>query len=225
MLTRLTVFFAFLIFCSAQTILVTPVSVTSATVGNGPGIPSAGGITDDSDFYPVDRLLNAPSITLANFATTSGGDSNTGVWVTGAPNGGSGDYFNPTPTPSPSLDFQLSQQEDIQGFIAWGYQTNGNCGTSFELQFSVDGCATMNPGSVMVTENALTGRPSILGGLLLDLGGTFPANCVRVNILDNGFGSSAGGGDRVGLGEVRFTAASSLSPGTPPGTSAIMPTE
>ena len=79
----------------------------------------------------------------------------------------------------------------------------------------------MTPGSVMVSENSLAGRPSTDGGLLIDLGGSFPAKCVRVNILDNGFGFSTpsgtlSGGDRVGLGEVRFTARPSAPPPPPP---------
>jgi hypothetical protein len=153
-------------------------------------------------------------------------NSNTQTWVTDDPNDGiSTDYFFPTGAPIPALDFFFSQAENVEGFIAWGYQTSGNAGVDFSLQFSLDGCSSFTD-TVAVSEPGLTNRPSTDGGLLMDLGGMFPANCVRVNILDNGWvpaGMGTSGGDRVGLGEVRFTAVASGAGGGPG--PLIMPSE
>lgn len=49
------------------------------------------------------------------------------------------------------------------------------------------------------------GTLAVQNALTLPLGGTFDANFVRMTVTDNQFGG-APGGDRLGMGEIRFIA-------------------
>jgi hypothetical protein len=98
----------------------------------------------------------------------------------------------------------LGQEYRLTDLVFWGYHfggANGNEGREFRLEFSTDGGGSF--GAPVVVATPLSSF-AVANPLTLNLGGTFNADFVRLSVLDNHFGGSAAGGDRVGLGEVRF---------------------
>ena len=179
--------------CAAQ-FLVAPTSITFAG-------------TAVEFFATEDNLINATGLTgtptLANYTSITHGAAGGGnAWVTTNP-AGAGDFFPTGQTVVFNMPFpQLHRFTD---FVFWGYHfggANGNEGRRFEFEFSTDGGTTF--GTPVVVQRAL-GSATVANAATLDLGGEFDANFVRMKVTDNHFGA-IGGGDRVGLGEIRFIA-------------------
>lgn len=65
------------------------------------------GVTSDTaatDLFPASRMIEGPGV---GFDAAEPHDRlGSLTWVTNAPNGGTGDYFGPTPSPSPRLFFE-----------------------------------------------------------------------------------------------------------------------
>ncbi|MCA9084354.1 MAG: hypothetical protein KDA81_09880, partial [Planctomycetaceae bacterium] len=123
-------------------------------------------------------------------------------WVTEAPNGGSGDYFDAqSPGLTPVLTFSLPQTAEISDIAFWGYDQAGrrNGAKTVLVAFSTDGGATYSD-DVQITLSLPTANTEILSVP----GGPRRANTVRLTIVDNHYQSGQAGGDRVGLSEVRF---------------------
>lgn len=172
--------------------LVTPVSVTS--------------ITAAADFFPVARLIDNSGLSgpadLSAYSTIShAGASASNAWVTNAPGGGGSDYYA-TGSPDPVLTFILDDTYELTDLVVWGYHfgnPNNNESRGFTVEFSQDGGVSWS-GSVMLS-HARTAS----GNESLPFGAANSADAVRITITDNHFGAAgAGGGDRIGLGEVKF---------------------
>ena len=91
--------------------------------------------TAATDFFPAVRLIEGPGI---GFQAVEPHNRTSGqTWVTNAPNGGAGDYFNPLPSPSPRLVFDLGQDRELTEISAWGYSDgNANGAMMFSLRFA-----------------------------------------------------------------------------------------
>lgn len=179
--------------CSAQ-FLVAPTSINYT----GTGV----------EFFATEaNLINGTGLTgsptLANYTTITHDAAGAGnAWVTTNP-AGAGDFF---PTGQTVVfDMPFAQLHRFTDLVFWGYHFgggNGNEGRRYSLEFSTDGGA--NFGTPVIVERAL-GSATVANAATLSLGGEFDANFVRLTVLDNHFGA-IGGGDRVGLGEIRFIA-------------------
>lgn len=173
--------------------LVTPTAVSSNTAA--------------SDFFPVGQLIDNSGLsgtaTVANLDTISHADASQGdvSWVTADP----GDDYFAAGGPTPVLTFDLGGTFVLTDLVLWGYTfftANNNEAKSFTVEFSTDGGVTFTD-SVDVTKTARSDNAAAT----LSFGGPFIANVVRVSITDNFFAAEGAlGGDRVGLGEVKFVA-------------------
>ncbi|MGJ8641186.1 MAG: hypothetical protein ACSHYA_17480 [Opitutaceae bacterium] len=186
--------------------LVTPTSVQSATAIQG---------TDyGPDLYPAINLINGSGLSatpdIHNFITvTHSAASSSAAWVTDDRDPFLNDFFSDSdPDPSPVLEFTFSQVEHLTDMVIWGYYfgsaesptARDNEAWTFDIEFSTDGG---------VTYSEPTFARSIDVGASNALRIPFPparANAVRVRVTDNHSGHTGSGGDRVGLGEVRFIA-------------------
>lgn len=152
--------------------------------------------TAGTDFFPAERLIEGPGV---GFDAAEPHNRTSGLtWVTNAPNGGTGDYFSPTPTPGPRLVFDLGSSVTLNEISIWGYADgNGNGLISADLRFS--------------DTPTFSGTPVSISGIIQD---TAPrqsfalpevtAQYVELVPTDNLFGIAPPGGDRVGMGEVAF---------------------
>ena len=169
----------------AQDVLLQPTAITSSTSG--------------TDLFNVVHLIDGSGLsgspTLDALGTHPTNDSNT-RWVT-AQNGTN--YFNAGPTPE--LICTLPQQARVSELVIWGYGGNANEAKAFEVAFSNDGTNFAYPDFVT--------QPTLLGtgaARLVFPGGAREATHVRLRVTQNHFFTlpTAPGGDRVGLGEIRF---------------------
>lgn len=180
-------------------ILVSPVTVTNDT-----------GFVE---FFPLNNIINGSGLSatpdFSNYTTVTHAAAGAGTaWTTDAPNGGTGDYFDPGGTGiTPTVTLDLGGTFELSDFVYWGYHfgaPNGNEVREFSLEFSTDGGGSY--GAPVVVSSAL-GDHTVAAARTLSLGGTFTADTVRATFTDNHFGvGQPAGGDRAGLGELRFVA-------------------
>lgn len=180
--------------------LLTPLSASSSTAG--------------SDFFPASNLVDDSGLsslaTMANYqSVTHASASPSRSWATHNPGGGGSDYYS-TFAPDPALTFTLDDTYLVTDLIVWGYfftSPNNNEAKTFTVEFSNDGGATW-PHSIPVTHSRTAGNSDTLS-----FGSGHNANTIRLVITDNHFGTpGAVGGDRVGLGEVKFIGDPPTSP-------------
>ena len=157
------------------------------------------GVTSDTagtDFFPASRLIEGAGVGFDAFPPH---DRTSGLtWVTNAPNGGTGDYFGPTPTVGPRLVFDLGSPVPLNEISLWGYaDTNGNGMTDFDLRFSNTTTFTGTAISISGMTQPVTPRQSFSFSQVT-------AQYVELVPTDNLFGVAPPGGDRVGFGEVAF---------------------
>lgn len=175
------------------TILVAPISVTSSTAA--------------SDTFDADSLIDGSGLTslsLGNIANaTHEIAANANAWVTTSEGSVDGDYFAGS-NPNPTLTFNFSESVLLTDLVVWGYSfgsTNNNEAKELELSFSTDGGTTF--GQTINISHNLTA----LNSETISFGTAVEANAVHLVITDNHFdGTPGNGGDRVGLGEIRFLA-------------------
>ena len=178
--------------------------------------PASSQLLAGTEFYPAANITNGSGLsgtpTGENYATiTHSAASGSTAWTTDAPGGGSVDYFalNPATAPIPVFLLRFTEEHEFSDFIYWGYHfgnANGNEVKSFTLEFSTDGGSTFD-SSVSLTSPSITQSAATT----LPLGGTFSANAIRLTLTDNWF-EDYGGGDRAGLGEVRFLGTTPINP-------------
>lgn len=170
-------------------VLVQPAAITSSTSA--------------TDFYPASQLINGSGLSATPTVTNLGTHAEAGLgntaWVT---EGTSTDYFSNHS--APVLTCTLPGGRNITELVIWPYNffagtANGNEAKIFDVAFSTDGTTFTN--TVTVTSPT----PLVSNGLRLPLGTPLFATHVRVTITDNHY-LAAAGGDRVGLGEIRFVA-------------------
>lgn len=197
---RLLLFSSLTLATACADLLITPTGVTTNGV---------------SEFFSATNLINNSGLSATADATnytsiTHTAASATTAWTTNNPNG-VGDYFLTTnPGTLPVFTFTLPEVTNLNQMVAWGYHfgaSNGNEARKFLVEFSEDG-GTTYPNSVTVESPA--GEFMISNSRTFDFGGAYNADTVRVSMLDNHFGTGAGG-DRVGLGEIKFYSVSDPS--------------
>lgn len=189
-------------------VLVTPTGITYTTTPN----QEAPGLNLDNE----NNLINGSGLSatpdFANYATVSHTPVNFAApgnaWATIDPGPGAGDFFAQGGI-APVFEMTLDQTYVLSDLVYWGYHfngvPNGNEGREFLLEFSTNGGGTFPTSTTVSTA---PGTLAAASALTLPLGGNFTANAVRMTITDNHFGGGAagGGGDRVGMGEIRFVA-------------------
>lgn len=176
--------------------IITPSAVTSSTTAGD--FLSASQLIDGSG-------LSSASLTSTNYSSVTHTASNANNWVTDASVASGEDYF--TVGPNPVLTFQLPSPADLNALVLWGYAIPGNEAKSFLLTF-YDQSGNPIQGSVFLTLSSPTGSHAAT----LSFARMPQVSSVRIEITDNFYPQS--GGDRVGLGEVRFLEPTSLSHGT-----------
>ncbi len=189
---RLAVTTTLVILCTSlaradEQIIITPSGITTSSSG---------------DSFPVGNLINGSGLsatpTVASLGTHAVVSSVT-AWVTSA----SGpDYF--IALPEIVLTCALPARYSVTDLVIWPYYFNtgqgiGDEAKTFKVTFSTDGTSYGNERTVTSPTPLSSG-----GGLRLPIADSpFAATHVRVTITDNHAGA-ASGGERVGLGEIRF---------------------
>ncbi|MEJ6642135.1 MAG: CotH kinase family protein [Akkermansiaceae bacterium] len=179
--------------------------------------PTSSQLLASSEFFPAANLTNGSGLsqspTIANYTTTTthAAASGSSAWTTDAPGGGSADYFalDPATAPLPVFLLTFTEEHEFTDFIYWGYHfgnPNGNEVKSFTLEFSTDGGSNFS-NSISLTSPAITQG----NATSLPFNDTFPANTIRLTLTDNWF-EDYGGGDRAGLGEIRFIGTTPINP-------------
>ena len=142
--------------------------------------------------------------------------ANTGVWESWVTNAAAPDYF--AQSPAPVITWDLGGDTPVGTAIFWQYQNDGggdnrvgNHARTIELQFNTEAegaAAFAGLTTTLKLKPTLTGDQNIAQGFALS-GDSY--RYVRMAVTDNHFGDPDGfgvhptiGGDRVGLGEVRF---------------------
>ena len=136
---------------------------------------------------------NLSSVTHTRSATTS--------WATNTE--GSPTYFGDSrDLPDPQFVLTLDTIYSLSELVIWGYGGITNEASDFTVEFSTDGGTTYRTSAETVKTNSLAGT----GHARLSFVQSQAANAVRLTITNNaaGRGFSGLGGDRVGLGEIRF---------------------
>ena len=167
----------------ASAALITPTAATSSTAG--------------TDLYTVAHLIDNSGLTGPPYdQTTHAGSGSGNSWVTKNYNP---DYYGAGPAPVLTLD--LGGTYDLTRAVLWNYSVLGNAAKNVTVEFSTTGTggAFANPVPIVVPQQAGPAH-------MISLGGTYQANAVRMTVTDNYYGSG-GGGDRVGLNEVKFVEA------------------
>ena len=185
---------------SSAAVLVTPTGVTAALTFS----PPSPGI----NFFPVGNIINDSGLSgaadIGNYTTiTHSAASASTAWTTDDPAPGGGDWFAEGNAPV-ALLLPLGGTYSLTDFVFWGYHFgagNGNEARAFTVEFSINGGASF--GSSVNVEQPL-GSLAVANSATLSFGGAFTADTVRVTITDNQGGGGPAGGDRLGLGEVKF---------------------
>lgn len=177
----------------------------TASADNFFPIVSVTSATSAQDLFPAARLIEGPGVgfTAAEPHTRLGGNT----WVTNDPNGGAGDYFDPLPTPSPVLVFDLGQNRKLSEISVWGYSDgNANGVKDFTLRFATAADGTGAFGSSITYSPSFTITRPVSPRQSLSFTEVVEARYVELTPTDNFYGVAGGGpgGDRAGLGEVAF---------------------
>ena len=185
---------------SAQAVIINPTYVSGTNLNTDAGL----------GFNPVnltsDSSLSAPVPTGASLAQAQAavftGSGNFGSYWESNSTGGSA-YFSSQA--APTFIFDLGSNNTISNIVLWnGYATNANQAKGFSLNFSDDGTTfsgfysdTLAASNVGNVENAQTFALSGISSRYVGL------------TLTSNYAGAPGmpGGDRVGLGKVRFDVA------------------
>jgi hypothetical protein len=178
----------------AGTAIIQPSSATMSVdaLGGpfGPSLYAANNVINGSGLSAVPTATNYTSVTHASAASDN-------AWVTNAPGA---DWYAVPGAPNPTFVFQLGAVQTVKGVASWGYHFgsgNGNEARAYTLEFSTDG------GTTWSAPTATINRGLTAAAVAVNTFAPVSANAVRMVITDNNAGFAAGG-DRVGLGEVRF---------------------
>lgn len=175
----------------AERFLLTPISVASDS--SATDLFSASNLINNSGLNPVP--------TLTSYESAQHGSANPSrAWATAAPGGGGRDYFSGA-NPDPVLTFTLPDLYQITHLVVWGFyytSPNNTEAKDFTLEFSTDG------GRTWAGQTNVTHRKTAAESETIPLPRKFHANAVRLTITDNYYVFRGVGGERVGLGEVKF---------------------
>ena len=158
------------------------------------------------DYNNEDDIINGSGLsaplTLANIDTVThdSGLNGANTWVTTAPNGGAGDFFQGGGAQG-SVIFEIvfAQTYTVTDLYSWNYGA-GNTAKAFTIEYGIDdfigGSTAVNLGPSPNLGNGQVAQSEPV---------SFTANQIRLTLTDNYF-EDAAGGDRVGLAELRFLA-------------------
>ncbi len=190
---------------SAMAICLTAVLISSIQAGliTPTGVSFSGSDPGTTEFFPLTNIVNGSGLsgvaTESNYTTiTHSGASATTAWTTNDPAPGGGDYFVDGPG-NPVVTFTLDQEYALTDVVIWGYHfgtANGNELTGFDVAVTGSGGSSMASG--------LTRAISAANANSTSFGSTLTGNTVTLTLTENGFGTGPAGGDRVGIGEVKF---------------------
>ena len=190
--------------------IVTPVLVASSNLNTAvDATNSTAALTNGAGLnLPV---LSGASRDVAEVATHIAGGSAAESWVTAS---STADYFatGAGTSAKPTFIWDLGTDQKLEDLLLWQYQNlaGGNQLKTFELRFNSEGEGTTFTGAADFLGEL---QPlAALGGLnlaqtfeLSDLINTGRVRFVEMKLLDNWAGTPGfAGGDRVGLGEIRF---------------------
>jgi len=176
--------------------LITPKTVTSLTA---------------PDYWLASNLIDNSGLSVANSLDATHAETTpTNAWVTNQSGGqNSSDYY--AAGQPPVLTFGLGGLYNIDSIAIWNYSprldapaTAKNCTKFITLAFGVDGVF----GNDVPLPTPLIKGYAGEKAQVLSFGRAYLANTVRMTITDNWYDGigTAGGGDRVGLSEVKFLA-------------------
>ncbi|MCH5378293.1 MAG: hypothetical protein JJ992_30420, partial [Planctomycetes bacterium] len=178
-------------------LLLTPTAVSSITAsGSQPDLYAVSRLIDNSGLNGTPEENNYGQLTHANVNSSNS-------WVTD-------DFFPDYYTGGgivPQLTFDLGGVYNLSDLVVWNYSVLGNATRQVQVEFSTDGVGGdfSDPVVIEVPQQAGVAHT-------LSLGGTYEANAVRLTVTSNWTGFGAGG-DRVGLGEVKFVGTVPLGTG------------
>ena len=196
---------------SAENTVVVPTIVSESNT-NSYSTATTVSLNDNSGMTPG---VNAGDALVAALTAVH---ANTGVFESWVTNDSAPDYFVGSPTPTIVWDLTGGGDASVGSVILWQYQNDGggdnrvgNHARTIKLRFNTeaDGSAVFSgPETTVTMAPTLTGEENIAQGFDL-LGQT--CRYVQMTVTDNHYGDPDGlgvhatiGGDRVGLGEVRF---------------------
>ena len=174
---------------SSTEFLITPNAVDVTSGGQHPQ-ERAARLTDSSGLSVTPTIFNYETAIHTGIPTS---------WSTsqrGIPN-----YFIPGREPA-QLVLGLPSTLYVTALVIWGHGYSAHDATDFEVEFSTDGGTSYGTAIQVKTDQALAGGSATT----LRFESAHQANAVRLSVTQNagsrGFGGL--GGDRVGLGELRF---------------------
>lgn len=170
-------------------------------------------VTVDTDYYTAYNLIEGIGAGFSDVRPHV--QTGSATWVTDAPNGGTGDYFNPVPEPAPKLTFDLGENVPLDEISVWGYTFLGNSVSDFSLRFATDAEGPDSAGASIAYNPTFTAAANNTQRQSFRFAQAVTARYVELTPLDNYFGSGEAGGDRAGLGEVAFRVASAVTPPLP----------
>ncbi|MFT5109719.1 MAG: MYXO-CTERM domain-containing protein [Pseudoalteromonas tetraodonis] len=192
-LTSLAALFATASFAGASHNLITPIGVTTTSVG---------------DLWPASNLIQGPGVGIdaadPHDKTSAGAAGN---WVTAAPGGFPSDYI--AVAGAPILTFDLGGDTLIDSIHTWGYATtNANGVKDFSLRFATSADGLGGFGSSIIFNPTYSMTIDDISMQTNTFGQNINAQYVEFTALSshitNGGSGPPAGGDRVGLGEISF---------------------
>lgn len=172
--------------------------------------------SQDNDLWPASNLNQGPGVGFdANWPHDAQlGEGSGFFWVTDAC-GAACDYLDSFPPPTLIVD--LGQNRTLQEINVWGYEdSNANGVQEFQLRFATEAEGTAGFGtSVTYAPTFLMDENNEARRFAFAFAQPVSARYVELTCTDNFFGGAQPGGDRVGLGEIAFPTAGSVSPSAP----------
>ncbi len=174
--------------------------------------PIAAVQTNTVDFFAAPNLISGIGFGFEPaFPHTSIGVGQAATWVTDAPNGGAGDYYD-NAQPNPVIIFDLGANVPLGEINTWGYSNgNSNGAKDYTLRFATEAEGGAEGLGDEAFGSSITFKPSFDAAFSANdrdvevFEEPVLARYVEMTITDNWQTfNPAPGGDRVGLGEVAF---------------------
>ena len=187
--------------------VITPTAIAQTQGDSLTGFSVAiGNLIDGSGLSDTPTTANLHTVTHNSGPTAN-------YWAThtqGAPS-----YFEDSrDLPVPQFTLTLDGPYSLSALVVWGLSTGpGNEASDFTVEFSTDGGNSYSSATETLSLDNTTGGSAAR----LSFGQAHEADFVRFTITNNakGRGFPGSGGDRVGLGEIRFVG-SALASNAPP---------
>lgn len=188
--------------------VVTPVSVnyagSASSAGGGINLDTAENIINGNGLSATPAADESDIATITHAGVSFAAPGN--AWATDDPAPGGGDWFGAGGSSGTVVfEFNLGGTFTIDSIVSWGYffaGSNGNSISEVTLDFSTNGGVSTDSSQTVAISLESGGAASISAIAATS------ANHITMTVTDNHFGNAAateGGGDRVGIAEIRFT--------------------